>query len=134
MTEPYRVMVIDDDPGVREILALALRAEGYDVEAAIDGAEGLVALARRRADVVLVDLRMPEVDGAAFCRQYAQRRDGGGPVILMTAMTGRTTHSDLPGVIETVEKPFDLDDVLDAVARVTTAVPDSRPPTEPRRP
>lgn len=122
MTEPHRVMVIDDDPGVREILALALRAEGYDVESAVDGAEGLVALARSRADVVIVDLRMPDVDGAAFCRQYAEGRDGGGPVILMTAMAGRTTPSDLPGVIATVAKPFDLDEVLDAVARVTSAV------------
>ena len=123
MTELHRVMVIDDDAGVREIVALALRAEGYEVETAIDGAEGLAALARRPADVVLVDLRMPDVDGAAFCRQYAQARNGGGPVILMTAMAGRPTLSDLPGVIESVAKPFDLDDVLGAVARVTNAAP-----------
>ena len=133
MTEPYRVMVIDDDPAVREILGLALSAEGYDVESAINGGEGLMALARRRADVVLVDLRMPEVDGAAFCRQYAEGRDGGGPVILMTAIAGRATPSDLPGVFETLAKPFDLADVLDAVARATAA-PDSRSNGEPQRP
>ena len=133
MTEQYRVMIIDDDPGVREILALALSGEGYDVASAINGAEALVELAHRRADVVLVDLRMPDVDGEAFCRQYAEGRDGGGPVILMTAMAGHTTPSPLPGVIETVAKPFDLDEVLDAVARATSAGPDGRPPKESQR-
>ena len=122
MTETYRVMVVDDDDGVREILGLALSAEGYEVESAEDGARALRALALRPADVVLVDMRMPEVDGAEFCRQYAQQRGGGGPVILMTAaMAGRTMPTALPGVIETLAKPFDLDDVLGAVARVTGA-------------
>jgi DNA-binding NtrC family response regulator len=120
MSHARRVMVIDDDAAVREILTLALQAEGYAVESARDGAEGLEMLERRRADVVIVDMRMPEVDGARFCRQYADRL-GGGPVILMTAMTGRPTSTDLPGVVEAITKPFDLDEVLDTVARVIAA-------------
>jgi CheY-like chemotaxis protein len=111
-------MVIDDDSGVREILTLALETEGYEVASARDGAEGLEMLARHKADVVIVDMRMPEIDGANFCRLYAEQRDGGGPVILMTAMAGRSTAADLPGVVQAVTKPFDLDEVLDAVARV----------------
>jgi two-component system response regulator MprA len=118
MNEPQRVMVIDDDDGLREILGLALRAEGYEVESAKDGAEGLGLLASRRADLVIVDLRMPEVDGGTFCRLYAQQGAGGGPVMLMTAMPGRAAVTDLPGVIEVVAKPFDLERLLGVVARV----------------
>jgi two-component system response regulator MprA len=116
-------MVIDDDRGVREILTLALEAEGYDVESAADGAEGLEMLARRAADVVIVDMRMPEVDGRKFCELYAQLPDGGGPVILMTAMTGRASTTDMPGVVQSIAKPFDLDEVFDVVARLMPGSP-----------
>ena len=121
MNEPRRVMVIDDDNAVREILTLALQAEGYEVASASDGAEGLEKLAQRSADVVIVDMRMPYVDGARFCRLYARQVGGGGPVILMTARAGRPTSIDLPGVVETVTKPFDLDEVFGSVARVVAA-------------
>ena len=114
-------MVIDDDPGVREILTLALETEGYEVSSAGDGAAALEMLSRRGADVVIVDMRMPEVDGAEFCRMYAEQIDGGGPVILMTAMAGSRALDDLPGVVQAVTKPFDLNEVLDVVARVTSA-------------
>jgi DNA-binding NtrC family response regulator len=110
-------MVIDDDEGVREALGLALVAEGYDVRYAKDGRQGLEVLAGHPADLVIVDMRMPEVDGGNFCRSYAQ--DGGtSPVILMSARAGRDVASDLPGVVETVAKPFDLEYLLDLVARM----------------
>ena len=114
-------MVIDDDHGVREILSLALSEEGYDVETAMDGAEGLAMLARRAADVVIVDMRMPEIDGSDFCRLYADQTDGRGRVILMTAMAGRSVTADIPGVVEWIAKPFDLDEVLDVIARIIGA-------------
>jgi two-component system response regulator MprA len=112
-----RVMVIDDDEAVREALGLALGSEGYDVQYARDGREGLELLARRAADLIIVDMRMPEVDGGNFCRSYA--KDGGtSPVILMTARAGREIAADLPGVVEAVTKPFDLEYLLEMVARL----------------
>jgi CheY-like chemotaxis protein len=110
-------MVIDDDEGVREALGLALVAEGYTVQYARDGGEGLALLARSAADLIIVDMRMPEVDGGNFCRSYAQ--DGGtSPIIMMTAMVGRAVAPDLPGVVEAVAKPFDLEYLLELVARM----------------
>ena len=111
-------MIIDDDEAVREALGLALASEGYDVQYARDGREGLELLARRAADLVIVDMRMPEVDGADFCRSYA--KDGGAsPVILMSARAGQEIGAHLPGVVETVTKPFDLEYLLELVARLT---------------
>ena len=114
-------MVIDDDHGVREILSLALSAEGYEVESARDGAEGLAALASRPADVVIVDMRMPELDGGDFCRLYAEQTGGNGRVILMTAMARGAGGTLMPGVVEWIAKPFDLNEVFDIVARVLSA-------------
>jgi DNA-binding response OmpR family regulator len=110
-------MVIDDDEGVREVLGLALDSEGYDVQYAKDGREGLERLARSAADLIIVDMRMPDVDGGNFCRSYAEA-GGTSPVILMSARTGREIAADLPGVVETVTKPFDLEYLLELVARL----------------
>jgi len=110
-------MVIDDDEGVREALGLALGSEGYAVEYARDGREALEKLARRAADLIIVDLRMPELDGGTFCRSYAEA-GGTSPVILMSARTGREIAADLPGVVEAVTKPFDLEYLLELVARL----------------
>jgi DNA-binding NtrC family response regulator len=110
-------MVIDDDEGVREALGLALDMEGYDVRYAKDGREGLDLLRQYPADLIIVDMRMPQVDGANFCRSYAQ--DGGAsPVILMSARAGHGIATDLPGVVEIVAKPFDLEYLLDLIGRM----------------
>jgi len=58
-----RLLVIDDEPAVREVSCECLRLLGYDVEAARDGADGLAQLARERFDLVVTDLRMPQLDG-----------------------------------------------------------------------
>src|SRR4029079_11600444 len=96
-------------------------------DARMAAAEVWAMLARRAADVVIVDMRMPELDGSSFCRLYADQTDGRGRVILMTAMAGRSVTSDMPGVVEWIAKPFDLDEVLDVIARVigasSTALP-----------
>lgn len=121
MSHPTRVMIVDDDDGVREVLTLALRAEGYDVESARAGTEGLAALARRPADIVIVDMRMPDVSGSQFCHLYARQAHAPSPVILMTAMAGHVVGSDLPGVVEVLAKPFDLETLLDVVERSVAA-------------
>jgi two-component system response regulator QseB len=86
------------------------------VQSARDGREGLASLARNAADLVIVDMRMPEIDGASFCRAYA-KAGGASPVILMSARAGQDT-ADLPGVAGVVTKPFDLEYLLELVARL----------------
>jgi DNA-binding NtrC family response regulator len=117
MTKRPRIVVIDDDDGIREVLCLTLTGEGYDVETAENAAAGLASLVRQQADLVIADLKMPDIDGVAFCRAYAKYSDGARPVILMSAMPAQTIDQSLPGVVEFVTKPFDVDPFLELVAR-----------------
>ena len=119
MRRPSRIVVIDDDDAIREIIDLALTAEGYVVTAARNGSEGLDLLSRQEADGVIVDMKMPIMDGAEFCRTYAQRVERSAPVIVMTAAPGASSDDfQVPGAAETIAKPFELDALLAAVARI----------------
>jgi CheY-like chemotaxis protein len=112
-----RIVVIEDDAAIREILQLALSGEGYEVREARNGEEGLALLARDGADLVLVDMKMPVMDGAEFCRVYALRPRPRARVIIMTAASQAVEAAALPGVIEAIAKPFELDELLEAVTR-----------------
>jgi CheY-like chemotaxis protein len=116
VTEKRRIVVIDDDDAIREVLSLTLTGEGYDVETAGSGAEGLVLLGQRPADLVIADLKMPDIDGVEFCRAYARGRNGVRPVILMSAMPADALDRGVPGVIGFVTKPFDIEPFIGMIA------------------
>ncbi|KGN32962.1 XRE family transcriptional regulator [Knoellia sinensis KCTC 19936] len=80
-----RVLLIDDDPRIRQVLGLALRGEGYTVDVAETAAEGLAALTASSPDVVLLDVMLPDEDGFSVCREIRARSHV--PVIMVTART-----------------------------------------------
>ena len=101
-----RVLVVDDDPTVREVVASYLRAAGHDVDEAGDGAEGLAQMRRTPADLVVLDLMMPALDGREMCRRL--RAAGDVPVIMLSALAGeeaRVGGLEL-GADDYVTKPF----------------------------
>ena len=109
---PRRVLVIEDDPEMRDALVEVLKLEGYEVSSAPDGAAGLRDARRQQPNVILLDLMMPVMSGWEFRAQ--QKRDphlATVPVIVMSAF-----DNDLD-VDESVPKPFTLEDMLDAVRR-----------------
>jgi CheY-like chemotaxis protein len=110
------VLVVDDEPAIRDIVAALLEDEGYVVRRANDGMEALAAVEDNRIDLVLSDVIMPGLDGASLARKLRRRGDG-IPVVLMSAVYAEV---DLPGV-RFVPKPFEIDRLLGAVASALAA-------------
>lgn len=121
-----RVLVIDDEEDYRIIMSDVLGSEGYEIRLANDGQEGLDALADFKADVILVDWMMPNMDGQTFVQNL---RSGGlkdVPVIMLTVK--QTSDDELEalhfGVDDYINKPFQAEDLLArirAVQRRTSA-------------
>jgi CheY-like chemotaxis protein len=113
------VLVVEDDPDVREALVVVLRDAGYGIRAAVNGFDAIEALRRGpRPSAILLDLMMPGMNGYEFREE--QRADpaiAGIPVIVITATrwTERAAHQ--LGAVACVPKPAQVEDVLAAVAR-----------------
>ncbi|MDX1650382.1 MAG: sigma-54 dependent transcriptional regulator, partial [Myxococcota bacterium] len=113
-----RVVVLDDEARMADIVAMVLRREGYEVEAFTGPEEALHALEARPADLLLTDLRMPGIDGLEVLRR-AREQDPELPVILITA------HGSVPsavaalreGAFDYVQKPFDNQELRTLAAR-----------------
>ena len=115
---PRHVLVVEDDASIREMVALALQDVGFTVADAPDGALAIELLKGRPADVLLVDLRMPLMDGFEFMRRYAE--DGGrAPIIVLSAARDVDFATQKMSAAAVIEKPFDLNDLLRTVARVS---------------
>jgi two-component system response regulator MprA len=107
------VLVAEDDRAVRESLVRALGLEGYDARGVSNGAQALDALRERPADLVLLDVSMPVVDGLTVCRVLRGERNA-VPILVLTA---RTETSDRvagldAGADDYLAKPFDLDELF----------------------
>jgi two-component system, OmpR family, response regulator MprA len=110
---PYRVLIAEDDRAVRDALTRVLRVEGYDVDAATDGAVALNRIAEARPDIAVLDVMMPNVDGLSVCRTLRQRGDR-LPILLLTArheIRDRVDGLDA-GADDYLPKPFAIDELL----------------------
>jgi two-component system OmpR family response regulator len=110
-----RILVVDDDPHIRELVRTFLRNDGFDVAEAADGREALARLETVRADLVIVDIMMPNLDGWELCRRIREQHDV--PVFMLTAKgeaRDRIKGFQL-GTDDYLVKPFEP---LELVARV----------------
>ncbi len=112
------VLVIDDDANMRWVLKRALAKAGYEVELAANGQDGLFTLATKDVDLVLLDLKMPGVDGLGVLRQVRQRAPD-LPVLLLTAYASVPTAVEAMrlGATDYLRKPFDVEEVRFKIAR-----------------
>jgi two-component system, NtrC family, response regulator AtoC len=108
-----RVLVVDDEPGLRQSLGLLLADAGYDVTAEGNGARALDRAASEAFDLVLCDVRMPDMDGLAFLRGY-RGRGGSALVIMMSAYGGEEAAlaAMKEGAYDYIPKPFRPDEVI----------------------
>ncbi|MCW2943560.1 MAG: DNA-binding response regulator [Actinoallomurus sp.] len=108
-----RILVVDDEPAVRESLASSLAFEDYEVLTAMDGLEALDELDRAQPDLVILDVLMPRLDGLTTCRRLRSRGKT-LPVLMLTArdtVGDRVTGLDA-GADDYLAKPFELDELL----------------------
>jgi len=122
-----RVLVVDDEPGLRRALAINLRARGYDVDVAADGTAALAAASHQPPDVVVLDLGLPDMDGTQVIeglRGWTQV-----PIIVLSARAGepdKVVALDA-GADDYVTKPFGMDELL---ARLRAALRRQAPADE----
>jgi CheY-like chemotaxis protein len=114
-----RVLVVDDDRDLTELMEIVLSTAGFDVTTACHGAAGLAALEREPDCVVVLDLMMPGIDGFEFRdRQRRQPVACDAPVLVVSAHHDIATLAERMGVNGFLRKPFSPEDLVDAVARV----------------
>jgi two-component system KDP operon response regulator KdpE len=107
-----RVLVVDDDPALRRALAINLRARGYDVAIAAHGASALSAAAEHPPDAVVLDLGLPDMDGATVIEGL--RGWTSAPIVVLSARTGEAQKVLAldAGADDYVTKPFGMDELL----------------------
>ncbi|HEV7132342.1 MAG TPA: response regulator transcription factor [Gaiellaceae bacterium] len=118
MTSLARVLLVDDDPGVLDVVAFTLRREGYEVDERVDGASALDAARERRYDIVILDVMLPELSGTDVCRKLRSESDV--PILMLTARDAeldRVLGLEL-GADDYVTKPFSSAELLSRVRAI----------------
>jgi two-component system response regulator MprA len=126
-----KVLVVDDEPAVRDALERALRSQGYAVSTAVDGRDGLDRLEAEPPDLVVLDILMPRLDGIDACRELRASGDR-TPVLMLTARdaVGDRVEGLDAGADDYLVKPFALEELLArirALLRRTVPNADEKP-------
>lgn len=119
------VLIVDDDPKIREMLSLYFRKENFTVEEATDGVEAIRKVEQRKPGIILLDIMLPVLDGIEVCRQI--RKFSRVPIIMLTARgedDDRIMGLEL-GADDYITKPFNPREVVARVNAVLRRVPDS---------
>lgn len=124
MHAPKHVLIIDDTIGIVAALSAFFMAEGYKVSTARTGHEGLAAALAQTPDAVVLDIRIPDMDGFEVCRRMkANPATAHTPVVFISANNVESARngSEEAGGVTFIPKPFEPEDVLAAVERACTA-------------
>ena len=115
-----RVLVVDDEPDIRATVAEMLEIEGYSVEEASNGADALRAIEQHAPDLILLDMRMPVLDGWGFAAEL-HRREVEIPIVVMTAARDAARWAAEIAASGSLSKPFGFDDLIRTVGEVRGA-------------
>jgi len=116
-----KILVIDDDIIIQETLRDILVELGYSVNIAGDGKSALSRLNQDKPDLIIMDIRLPDIDGVSLCREIRQVKETSKiPILVLTALSDVTTYHDakLFGALDYIVKPFDLDVLRNKIEKI----------------
>ncbi|MEP7074436.1 MAG: response regulator transcription factor [Acidobacteriota bacterium] len=125
MTEPKKVLVVDDEPQITRVLRHSLTAHRYDVRTAADGLSALDTFRDWHPDLIITDLQMQEMDGIEFCREV--RKTSSVPIIILSVKGEERTKVQAldAGADDYVTKPFGIDELLARVRASLRRAPEA---------
>ena len=111
-----RILIIDDEPDVREFLSTVVEDHGFKALTAADGVEGLEMARKEKPDLIVLDLLMPTKTGTDFYRAFSRDQElGDTPVIVVSGLAGRGLAVRRP--VAVFDKPIDADQFIEAVKK-----------------
>lgn len=113
-----RVLVVDDDESIRQFIEMALGDDGFEVALAEEGADALAAAERFKPDVILLDMRMPGVDGWRFAEAYRAGPGPHAPILVLTAARDAAEYAAEIRADAYLAKPFELAELLRLMKRL----------------
>jgi CheY-like chemotaxis protein len=116
-----RVLVVEDDPDLRQALRTVLESESYEILVAEHGEDALAQIVDITPDVILLDMRMPRMDGWAFADRYRQMPGPHAPIIVISAAADAARNATEIGAAGYVPKPFEIARLLAAIDRCGVA-------------
>ncbi len=125
MSDKKRVLAVDDDASVCEYYEHSLRLSGYDVEVAPSAAKAREALKKRRPDIILMDIMMPDQDGISFTRELRGEAETSDiPIIVVSGLADAGTLNDalLFGAVDYLVKPIEIDTLKAKIERTFAAL------------
>jgi CheY-like chemotaxis protein len=115
------VLVVEDDPDLLALLEMILADAGHAVRTAPEGAAALARVAEEMPGVILLDMRMPGMNGWDFAREFRARHGRACPIVVVTAAENARARAEEIGAEGWLSKPFELQDVLEIVERQLAA-------------
>jgi CheY-like chemotaxis protein len=125
MAAAKTVLVVDDEMDIRSVVEMMLTDAGYEVTTAEDGAEALRVVDQTLPAVILLDMRMPVMDGWEFARRFRERYNHSAPIIVMTAAENAEARAAEVDAEDYIGKPFDLRGLVRVVNRYANGAPPS---------
>lgn len=117
------ILVIDDDAALADLVVEVLTDEGYVAYAVSDGVAALAIIARQPPALIVLDMRMPDMSGAELIAYLCGAGLAAMPIVLLTASPQDAAPLLVPGAIECLTKPFDIEDLLARVAHFVQPAP-----------
>lgn len=118
VTRAARILIVEDDDGIRDLVDIVLSSAGYEVLTASDGAAALQVVGRVHPDLVLLDMRMPVMDGWEFARQYRAGPAPHAPIVVLTAARDAAVRAAEISANAYLGKPFEVGELLTLVGRL----------------